>query len=163
MFGQKDDNGQDANDQNGQQNDGPAPVASATTDPANTGNPDWQHPGTPLGPPTDPTPPGDVISPAGGFPSAPSSHIDPNGNNTEDAVSQAADDLMSASDVANSDLVNIKQKALSELSPLIDQLNLAPEDKFRTIMMMIQASDNQDLVEKAYEEINYFTQPPAQS
>lgn len=78
----------------------------------------------------------------------------------------------------NNDLLDIKQKALSQLSPLIDHLEQSPEEKFRTTMMMIQASDNQELVSEAFKaaqaipdekakaqalldivnEINYFTQ-----
>ncbi|HSX29915.1 MAG TPA: hypothetical protein VLE73_05155 [Candidatus Saccharimonadales bacterium] len=76
------------------------------------------------------------------------------------------------------DLLGIKQQALQQLSPLIGHLDQSPEDKFRTTMMMIQASDNQGLIKDAYEaaqqigdekvraqalldiinEINYFTQ-----
>lgn len=76
------------------------------------------------------------------------------------------------------DLIDIKQQALQQLSPLIGHLDQTPEEKFRTTMMMIQASDNQSLVKPAYEaaqqikdekakaqalldiinEINYFTQ-----
>ena len=79
------------------------------------------------------------------------------------------------------DLLSIKQQALTELSPLISHLEQSPEEKFRTTMMMIQASDNRDLVKDAYaaaqaipdekakaqalldivNEINYFTQQPA--
>jgi len=75
-------------------------------------------------------------------------------------------------------LLDIKQQALQQLSPLVGHLDQSPEEKFRTTMMMIQASDNQDLVKTAYEsaqaitdekaraqalldivnEINYFTQ-----
>lgn len=75
-------------------------------------------------------------------------------------------------------LLNIKQQALQELTPLVSHLDQTPEEEFRTTMMMIQASDNQDLVQKAYaaaqkiedekakaqalldivNEINYFTQ-----
>ena len=78
-------------------------------------------------------------------------------------------------------LLDIKQQALQQLSPLIGHLEQSPEEKFRTTMMMIQASDNQDLVGAAYEaaqaitdekaraqalldivnEINYFTQRQA--
>lgn len=79
----------------------------------------------------------------------------------------------------NSDnLLDIKQEALKELSPLVGHLNQTPEEKFRTTMMMIQASDDQSLINQAYEaakeitdektraqalldiinEINYFTQ-----
>jgi hypothetical protein len=76
------------------------------------------------------------------------------------------------------DLLNIKQDALKQLSPLVDHLNQTPEEKFRTTMMMIQASDDQSLISNAYtaakeitdektraqalldiiNEINYFTQ-----
>lgn len=78
----------------------------------------------------------------------------------------------------NDDLVDIKQQALQSLSPLLGQLDQSPEEKFRTTMMMIQASDNQALIKDAYDaaqaitdekakaqalldvvnEINYFTQ-----
>lgn len=78
----------------------------------------------------------------------------------------------------NSNLLDIKQKALQQLSPLVSHLNQNPEDKFKTTMMMIQASDDQALLPEAYKaaqeitdekakaqalldvvnEINYFTQ-----
>jgi hypothetical protein len=76
------------------------------------------------------------------------------------------------------DLLDIKQQALQQLTPLVDHLDQSPKEEFRTTMMMIQATDNQDLVGKAFEaakkieddkeraqafldiinEINYFTQ-----
>lgn len=76
------------------------------------------------------------------------------------------------------ELLDIKQQALQSLTPLIDQLDQTAEEKFKTVMMLIQASDNADLVKEAYEaanqiedekaraqalldvvnEINYFTQ-----
>jgi hypothetical protein len=79
---------------------------------------------------------------------------------------------------ANGDLLSIKQQALQHLSPLINHLDQTPEEKFRTTMMMIQASDDQTMVSQAYaaaqaipdekvraqalldivNEINYFTQ-----
>jgi hypothetical protein len=85
------------------------------------------------------------------------------------------DDLL---DNKDSDLLDIKQKALQHLSPLVGHLDQSPEEKFRTLMMMIQASDDQSLLSEAYEaaekisdekdraqalldvvnEINYFTQ-----
>lgn len=75
------------------------------------------------------------------------------------------------------ELLHIKQDALQQLSPLVDQLEQEPEQKFRTLLMLIQASDNQALVSHAYKvalqikdekvraqalldvvnEINYFT------
>jgi len=88
-----------------------------------------------------------------------------------------ASDTPSTTHHAN-DLIDIKQHALTELSPLVGHLDQTPEEKFRTTMMMIQASDDQSLVKTAYEsahaitdekvraqalldiinEINYFTQ-----
>jgi hypothetical protein len=75
------------------------------------------------------------------------------------------------------DLLTLKQQALQQLTPLMEHLEQSPEEKFRTTMMMIQASDNQALIKNAYEaalaitdekaraqalldvvnEINYFT------
>ncbi len=76
------------------------------------------------------------------------------------------------------DLLDLKQQALQQLTPLVGHLEQTPEDRFRTTMMLIQASDNQALLKDAYEaaqaiedektraqalldvvnEINYFTQ-----
>jgi len=76
------------------------------------------------------------------------------------------------------ELMELKQQALRQLSPLVGHLDQSPEEKFRTTMMLIQASDNQDLLKEAYaaaqdisdekeraqelldviNEINYFTQ-----
>lgn len=75
------------------------------------------------------------------------------------------------------ELLDIKQQALTQLTPLVGHLEQTPEEKFRTTMMMIQASDNSSLVKAAYDaamqitdekvraqalldivnEINYFT------
>ena len=203
MFGQKDDN-QTANDSADMQavndsagqllasepaNDGPAPVASAATAPV--ADSAWQHPDAPID--TTDSQIKDVISPAGGYPSSPNDRIAPGGESAlpEPAIVSTPDvpvddtpsdaGIVSNDDVSDAQLIDIKQKALSELIPLIDKLDQPPVEKFRTIMMMIQASDDQRLVEKAYEsahsieneedraqalldivnEINYFTQSPA--
>ncbi len=75
------------------------------------------------------------------------------------------------------ELISIKQEALQSLKPLVGHLQQSPEEKFRTAMMMIQASDDQSLIPEAYNaaksiedektraqalldvvnEINYFT------
>lgn len=75
------------------------------------------------------------------------------------------------------DLQEIKQAALEKLSPLVGKLDLSPEEKFKTTMMLIQASDDHAMITTAYElaqqitdekahaqalldivnEINYFT------
>jgi hypothetical protein len=78
----------------------------------------------------------------------------------------------------DSDLLELKQKALNSLAPMVNKLDQSPEEKFKTLMMLIQASDNSGLVKEAYavaeqitdekeraqalidivNEINYFTQ-----
>ena len=75
------------------------------------------------------------------------------------------------------ELITIKQEALQSLKPLVGHLDQNAEERFRTVMMMIQASDDQALIPEAYEaakaieddkvraqalldvvnEINYFT------
>src|SRR5687768_17006228 len=40
---------------------------------------------------------------------------------------------------AGDDLLDIKQSALKDLTPLVDHLDQTPEERFRTTMMMIQA------------------------
>lgn len=104
---------------------------------------------------------------------------------TSDAPGQEATSVV-PTPVISGDLLSIKQNALQNLTPLLDHLEQTPEEKFRTTMMMIQASDDQSLIQQAYDaansitdekvkaqalldvvnEINYFTQnkqatPPA--
>lgn len=75
------------------------------------------------------------------------------------------------------DLLELKKQALGELSPLVDHLDQTAEEKFRTTMMLIQSTDNADLLKEAHtaaqaiedekaraqalldivNEINYFT------
>ena len=86
--------------------------------------------------------------------------------------------MRSSLSVGSDTLLELKQSALHDLSPLLGQLEQSPEEKFRTTMMMIQASDDQSLLQSAYDaarqitdekvraqalldvvnEINYFTQ-----
>lgn len=148
---------------------------------ASDGDQDWQHPGMPIdGITPPPTSASSAISPLGGFPrsvdSQAASHttLAPPTLPT-DNVSISSDDTG-----ANDRLLDIKHHALEELEPLIDELDQTPEEHFRTLMMMIQANDDETLIEKAYQtahniddekakaqalldivnEINYFTQKP---
>lgn len=83
---------------------------------------------------------------------------------------------------ASGDLEEIKKQALAQLSPLVSKLDQSPEDKHKTLLMMIQSADNESLLPEAYEnaqkitddtlkaeallsivnEINYFSQKNAQ-
>jgi len=136
----------------------------------------------------------DVLSPAGGYPQPPSQRLhtliptplsDDNNNDSNNSTPPPTNDDTSTTDdnsnvVVDNELSSIKVQALDELYPLFDKLDLTPEERFRTLMMMIQASDNQKLIKSAYEsahsipdekdraqalldiinEINYFTQQP---
>jgi hypothetical protein len=82
------------------------------------------------------------------------------------------------SSAQNQDLISIKKDALQQLFPLVDHLEQEPEEKFKTMLMMIQASDDKSMLSSAYDvaqkitdeklkaqalldivnEINYFTQ-----
>jgi hypothetical protein len=82
-----------------------------------------------------------------------------------------------SSPAPSSELMDIKRSALEELSPLIDKLDQTPEEKTMTLLMMIQATDDQSLIGAVFNaakdikddkkraqamldivnEINYFT------
>ncbi|MHB1864905.1 MAG: hypothetical protein ACYCPS_01930 [Candidatus Saccharimonadales bacterium] len=76
-------------------------------------------------------------------------------------------------------LQEIKDQALSQLTPIVRQLDQTPEEHFKMLLMTIQVSDDPSLIKEAYEsaqkisnssekaealldiinEINYFTSP----
>jgi hypothetical protein len=161
----------------------PAPAMDTPADdkPADdTADSGWQHPGAPLddddeddGDKEDdsksPAPIEDIVGTNAGpnfkpFPQ-PSHEFHGGNQDTENTPHE---------------LIDVKQKALEDLGPLVGKLDQSPEDKFRTLMMMIQASDDQSLIQSAYKaaheikddkvraqalldvvnEINYFTQHP---
>jgi hypothetical protein len=137
---------------------------AAITPVSNSGQ-DWQHPGQPLDVPQD----DHTVQPTAPAPAA-------------EPQDQPADDpqvvVAASAPHTPNDLIDIKQQALNQLSPLVGHLEQSPEEKFRTTMMMIQASDDQSLIQTAYDaaqaisdekakaqalldivnEINYFTQ-----
>ncbi len=100
-------------------------------------------------------------------------------DNTSSSTPSVASDTGEKTQKPVGKLETIKEKALKDLTPLLDNLDQTPEEKYKTLMMVIQASDNQDLVSDAYDaaqkitdpktradalvgiinEINYFTQP----
>lgn len=141
---------------------GAPPAAPASTYPA----------ATPLPAPAPSAAP--VLAPAPAAPPAPSA---PSASAPAPAPSPATP--ASTTPAARpADLLELKQSALHDLSPLIGVLEQSPEEKFRTTMMMIQASDDQTLLPTALgaakqiadekvraqalldvvNEINYFTQ-----
>jgi len=148
---------------------------------------DWQHPGAPI---NDDRSNPDMSQAAPAEPPVPQPHDDTatdqsNGYAAAENEAQVvaphedAPAAPTAPTEQNDELIDIKRQALGQLTPLVGHLDQSPEEKFRTTMMMIQASDDQSLVKVAYEaarqisdekvraqalldiinEINYFTQP----
>jgi hypothetical protein len=97
---------------------------------------------------------------------------------SDDVTKPSAASLIDQDSKDDDELIKLKQQALQDLAPLVDHLEQSNEEKFKTTMMLIQASDNSDLIPDAYEaankiedekvraqalldvvnEINYFTQ-----
>lgn len=49
------------------------------------------------------------------------------------------------------DLETIKKDALSELRPLVDKLDVSPEEKFDTYLLLLRSTDDQGLIAPAHE------------
>lgn len=150
----------------------PEPTPNATLESDSGAN---TVPATP--PAAPPELPDKTPAPASSAPSTPSAKksntLTPPTLSPSPSASAAA-----AAPVASDDLMNLKQEALQQLSPLISHLDQTPEERFRTTMMMIQATDDSSKIKEAYEaakqitddkaraqalldivnEINYFTQ-----
>ena len=155
MFGHNDDNQQQDQNQNGAQ------TPAANNQPA-AGFPAF-------------TPPDDVVSEAPPAPN-PSQGNDeiqlpgssslqggltvpaPSGDSTAAPAPASSAPATSAGLTASpNDLLRIKQEALQKLSPLVDHLEQTPEERFRTTMMMIQATDDSSKIKDAYEAAEQIT------
>lgn len=97
---------------------------------------------------------------------------------TEQPLPQPAPTQPYPAPASDDGLMAIKSDALASLTPLVGEIDQSPEEKFKTTMMLIQASDNSSLIKEAYaaanqisdskaraqalidviNEINYFTQ-----
>jgi hypothetical protein len=157
---------------NGFGNEHTEKVVAPVPQDGNDNNSDWQHPGTPLS--DDAGDDKTESFTAGQDVPASDDHVDTPDNGADPAP------VDMPTPAHSNDLIDIKQDALGKLSPLIGHLDQAPDEKFRTLMMMIQASDDQSLIQQAYDtaleitdektraqalldivnEINYFTQNP---
>ena len=56
--------------------------------------------------------------------------------------------IASAADPA---LASIKQAALNELRPLVDKLDVSPEEKFDTYLLLLRSTDDRDLIAPAHD------------
>lgn len=115
-------------------------------------------------------------------------HKPPQSNDQSPAVASPDPTPASKADIAqpgdrDSQLQSIKRDALQHLLPIVGKLDQPPEERFQTLLMVIQASDNQQLINEAYEtatkiqddakraqallaiinEVDYFTQSSQQT
>lgn len=58
---------------------------------------------------------------------------------------------------ATSDLASIKQKTLTELRPLVEKLDLPPEERFDTLLLLIRSTDDKSLINQAYQAAEKIT------
>ncbi len=65
-------------------------------------------------------------------------------------------DAQAAAPVA-SDLDSLKSSALDDLKPLVGKLNLSPEEKFDTLLLIIRSTDDQTMLAEAHEAAKAIT------
>lgn len=53
--------------------------------------------------------------------------------------------------VSDAELEEIKKQALLELRPLVEKLNLSPEEKFDIYLLLLRSTDDRELIEPAHE------------
>ncbi|HUA13358.1 MAG TPA: hypothetical protein VL989_02560 [Candidatus Sulfotelmatobacter sp.] len=181
MFGQQDDGTPTSNSNSD-------PIASAATAPDYSSQVSQTFGNEPDAPKVEassapPVEDKDVLSPAGGYPKPASQQIHSNDMVISDPMPSPSTDKDASTPQTPADLTDIKQQVIGELAPLIDKLDQPPDEHFKTLMMMIQATDNQTLISAAYDaahkiddekakaqalldilnEINYFSQPHSDS
>lgn len=100
-------------------------------------------------------PSGQQDSPAPAVTSDDSAGTDTSSSSDSSAVADSASDTSPSTQpstpVPDGDLDAIRDTALHDLAPIVSKLDQDPEDKYRTLMMLIQSSDDQSLLKEAYE------------
>lgn len=70
----------------------------------------------------------------------------------ETPLAPAKEPIAPISSISDSgDLDSVKQEALLELRPLVDKLNVSPEEKFDTYLLLLRSTDDKALIEPAHE------------
>ena len=67
------------------------------------------------------------------------------------ALAPADPSAPASTEPKSGDLEAIKKSALEELRPLVDKLNLSPEEKFDTLLLIIRSTDDQSLLAEAHQ------------
>lgn len=92
-----------------------------------------------------------VDEPAPEAPAMPEMPAMPDLSMEQPAVAPEAPTFTPATPVLSGDLDSIKKDALSELRPLVDKLDVSPEEKFDTYLLLIRSTDDQSLIGPAHE------------
>lgn len=71
-------------------------------------------------------------------------------NTPAPAAEEPAADSASQASPVSSELSDVKAEALDELRPLIDKLNLPPEEKFDAYLLLIRNTDDASLIPAAH-------------
>lgn len=61
---------------------------------------------------------------------------------------------------AGDPLEGIKKDALNELRPLVDKLNVSPEEKFDTYLLLLRSTDDKSLIAPAHEAAKAISDEP---
>jgi len=69
---------------------------------------------------------------------------------TADTTSSVTASLPTPTSAGSGDLEDIKKDALTELRPLVDKLDLEPEEKFDTYLLLIRSTDDKALIAPAH-------------
>ena len=88
-------------------------------------------------------------TPATTMPTAPAKPVAPD-LPTADSTASTTSPLPVPTTAGSGDLEDIKKDALTELRPLVDKLDLAPEEKFDTYLLLIRSTDDKALVAPAH-------------
>lgn len=75
----------------------------------------------------------------------------------EPVLPEPVQPLIQPTPAPNSNLDVIKQDAIAELRPLVDKLDLSPEDKFNTLLLIIRSTDDASLLPAAHTAAKQIT------
>lgn len=99
-------------------------------------------------PSVPPTPADETIVPPMPEPVAPIPSSEPSVNASAQVPPQSGE---------SGDLETIKKDALQELRPLVDKLDVSPEEKFDTYLLLLRSTDDQALIAPAHEAAKNIT------
>jgi hypothetical protein len=90
----------------------------------------------------------------------PPTPVDPPVMSLPDAIVAPESDTQTttlATGLTGESLDTIKQDALTELRPLIDKLDVSPEEKFDTYLLLLRSTDDKALIGPAHEAARLIT------